>query len=464
MSALLGEVGGFLDKYLIAYALGAASQPALAPFAQSLANDAWKLNAVRPPDAFTLAQGVAQGQVAKKDAYEWAKEQGFGAGQMDALVSIANVGPALGYAFEAWRRGFLTDTEFETALRRTGLEPQWYPAMKELKVRLLDLPTLANAIQRGVVKAPFQLPYTPDPGSGRIPSFPVSDLDATKAAAGLGYTVDDLFLETALAGNPPGPEALYRARFRGAIEDNDVLRGLVEGRARAEWAPAFEADARAIPSPANFVEGNVRDWITKDEMVAGAARHGMTPEDVDLLFKIHGRPLTHSQVFIGLLRGGTYDGPIDMIDPAFLKSLRESDMRPEWYNLAWHSRFHFPPFFQTINALNKGWINAETATNWLLWQAYDPDAVGTIIGNVAGAKGGTVASPVRSAQTALLRRIRAGFVSGKLTEVQVTDALGKSNLTLAEQSEVLAYWAQEKAVAALEAANVAAASTATLTQ
>lgn len=386
MSALLGEATGFLDKYLISYALGAASGAALEPEVRDLANEAWKLNPTMPPPAVLLAEGVSQGKVSKAAAYEWAKEQGFDTKQMDALVSIADVGPALGYAFEAWRRDFLTDAEFNTALQRTGLEPQWFKAMRQLKTRLADLPTLANGIQRGLLKAPFPLPYDPTPGHGRIEPFPPVAIDAAAAARGQGYTLEELQLETGLAGNPPGPEALYRALFRGAIDPNDVTRGLVEGRARAEWAAAFEADARAIPSPANYVEAFVRNWRTRDQMTAGAARSGMTPDDAELLFLIHGRPLTHTQVFVGLLRGGIYDGPTTEIDPHFLKSLQESDMRPEWYNLAWHARYHFPPFFQTLNALSKGWIDAATATNWLIWQAYDPDAVHLIVSNVSGTK------------------------------------------------------------------------------
>lgn len=448
MSSFLTGGLSFLDKYVIGYALGTAAGPALSPFVQDLENTAWTLNPVRPPEAVLLAEGVAQGQVDPADAYKWAEETGFGRKQMDALVNIANVGPALGYAFEAWRRGFLTDTEFETALRRTGLEEQWYPALKRLKTRLVDLPNLAAGIQRGLIEAPFPLPYTPPGEGGRIPAFPTSSIDAAATTEGLGYTLDELFLETALAGNPPGPEALYRAKFRGAINDVDVQRGLAEGRARQEWAPAYEADARSIPSPTNYVEALVRNWISRDEMQAGVERHGMTPDDAQLLFLIHGRPLTHNQVFIGLLRGGVYDGPTDMIEPAFLKSLQESDMRPEWYNLAWHARFHFPPFFQTINALNKGWIDAATATQWLLWQAYDPDAVQTIVANVTGSKTASPDTHVKSAQTTLITAIRKAYLGGALDDAAATAQLQQAGLSTSAITGILEHWRQTKTLEA----------------
>jgi hypothetical protein len=103
-------------QLLFSFGLGTAAGPALEPYAQSLANEAWSSHAVLPPDAIYLAQGVAQGQVAKADAYSWAKEQGFDTAQMDAMVAIANVGPSLGLAYQAWRRNQLTDAEFQTAL------------------------------------------------------------------------------------------------------------------------------------------------------------------------------------------------------------------------------------------------------------------------------------------------------------------------------------------------------------
>src|SRR4051812_40107899 len=111
---------------MVSYGIGTAAGPAIQPFAQLLANEAWKLNAIVPPPVLLLAEGVAQGQVTKADAYEWAREQGFDSGRMDAMVAIANVGPPLGLAYEAWRRGQLTDAEFQTALRRLGIEPAWF--------------------------------------------------------------------------------------------------------------------------------------------------------------------------------------------------------------------------------------------------------------------------------------------------------------------------------------------------
>lgn len=457
--ALFSKFFGRTVSEAAAFALGGAMRSPLEPPLAELTNQTWARfvdsGITLPTEPGDAAEIAAEDVASEEWAKDQAKQRGVGGDQMDKLIAAQRIAPALGTLLESWRRGFIGDADFIHGLNKARLEDRWTASLQKLKARLPDLEPLAQGIQRGLVTAPFPLPYSPPGDGGIIPAFPPSTVDAQQVAEGLGYSLDYLYLQTALAGNPPGPQALYRARFRGAVNDVDVQRGLAEGRSRQEWAPAFEADARAIPSPANFVEAFVRNWIKQPEMLAGTARHGMSPDDAHLLFLIHGRPLTHTQVFIGLLRGGTYNGPTDIIDPAFLKSLQESDMRPEWYNLAWHARFHFPPFFQTINALNKGWIDAETATTWLLVQAYDPEAVGTIVANVSGAKGGALASPVKSAETRLLTRLHSGYVSDKLTETQTIDALGKTTLTQAEQTEVLAYWSAEKAVTALEATNAA---------
>ncbi len=445
----LGKFFGRTASEGAAFAAGIAVAPVLGPVVREIENEA---NAKY--ESHPLSAGDAAGIVAEDvEAYDFGKTEasynGINETRFKALLGEVLNAPGIGELFEAYRRGFITDDMFTHGLRKAKLETMWDEPLKKLKTQLLDLAPIGDGIQRGLVAAPFPLPYSPPGAGGKIPSFPTSNIDAKAHAEGLGYTVDDLFLVTALAGNPPGPEALYHAQFRDAINDVDVARGLAEGRSRQEWGPAFEAVARAIPSPANFVEGRIRNWIKDADMFAGAARHGMTEADTELLFLIHGRPLTHNQVFIGILRGGVYDGPTDMIDPHFLKSLQESDMRPEWYNLAWHARFHFPPFFQTINALNKGWIDGPTATQWLLFQAYDPDAVKAIVDRVAGSKATPKDSRVASAQTKLITGIEKAFVGGVLDSAGATTQLKDAGLAAATITGMIGHWTQLKALEAL---------------
>lgn len=427
---VIGKYAGSAASETAAFAAGAAISPALSPILQKLRNETWQKYPDVPPDAYALAAGVAQGQVDPAQARQWAAEHGYGKAAFAALVNIANGGPALGYAFEAWRRGFLTDPQFTTALTRTGLEPQWFDAMRQLKARLLEPADLARAIHRGLIPDPGLLKGKQPQSVGNVPAYPVYPIDALASAAGYGFSRDELGVLVGLQGNPMGAHEAAQAEFRGILTADDYLRAIAEGNTRNEWADAIREQSRQIPSVVNFVEAYVRNWIQEPEFLAGAARHGMTPDDAQTLFLIHGRPLTHTQVFIGLLRGGTYGGPTDMIEEPFLKSLQESDMRPEWYNLCWHARFHFPPFFQTVNALSKGWIDAATAKQWLLWQAYDPQAVNTIVDNVSGA--GKSAS-----KTLTPTQIRSAYLNSEITRDDALQRLQTAGYSTADANLLL---------------------------
>jgi hypothetical protein len=61
--ALFGNITGLLRQNVFGYALGTAAGPALHPFVQELANEAWQASPLRPVPALVLAEGVAQGQV-----------------------------------------------------------------------------------------------------------------------------------------------------------------------------------------------------------------------------------------------------------------------------------------------------------------------------------------------------------------------------------------------------------------
>lgn len=416
------------------FAGGVAVAPALIPLVRAIENEAWSLHPDVPPDAKTMAQGVAQGQVSKADAYKWASQNGFGKPQMDALVNVANTGPALGYAFEAWRRGLLTDNEFQTALTRTGLETQWYPALKALKTRLLDPADLARGIHKGLIPDPGLLAVPAPSGTGKVNAYPVYPIDALAAAQGFGYSKDELGVLVGLQGNPMGAHEAAQATFRGTIEPVDYERAIAEGNTRNEWGPAIFEQSRAIPSPTNYVEAGIRTRITPDAMYAGAARHGMTHEDTDLLFAIHGRPATPHQVLIGLRRGGVYNGPTDHIDPAVIQSMRDANLRPEYYNLVAAGLELYPPLFQLNNLVKAKAVDPETARTWA-YKTGEAEEVLTVL--LAFWQG----TPATAAGKTLTRaELRAALKAGSLTDAQVLTRLEAQGLTAPDAQLVLDGW------------------------
>src|SRR5438105_308656 len=125
--------GGFFGKFFgntignaAGYAIGGAVQKPLEPLLIELEQINWRDAVQRglsvAPDAVTLALGVAQGQVDEGVARAWAAFTGVGHDQFSALVSIANVGPGMGEAFNLWRRGEINEAGFRRAVKRLGIE------------------------------------------------------------------------------------------------------------------------------------------------------------------------------------------------------------------------------------------------------------------------------------------------------------------------------------------------------
>ena len=444
--ALFSKFFGRTISDAAGFALGGAMRSPLEPPLAELTNETWltftEKGISKPPDAQTLAEGVAQGQVKESDARTWAAWQGIGKDQFTALISIANVGPALGYAYEAWRRGFLSDTEFQTALKRQGIEQQWFASLIKLKARLVDLPTLANGIQRGLITSPFPLPYDPTPGQGKIPAYPVTNIDAAKEAQGLGYYGDELQLEVGLAGNPPGPEGLFRARWRGAIDDADVTRGLVEGRSRAEWLPAFEADARQVSTPHDAVENHLRGYSQASDMYARTARHGMSQDDTNILFQNAGRPLVAHQITTGLARGAAFHPePGELTDP-YQAAVQESNVKPSYYDLWIANRYTYPSLFQLNQLVKAGAITPDVAKDWANKDGYAPevqDALHAFWVQQAGSAGGTTATKPRAYTYS---QIHQAWRNNVFTDAQALTELESIGYPTAKAQTLLATWKQ----------------------
>lgn len=446
MSSVLGEAAGFLNKYLVSGAISAAAGAALRPEIQDLVNEAWKLNAVVKPEPVILAQGVAQGQVSKASAYEWAKEHGYDTDVMDALVSIANVGPPLGPALEAFRRTIWTPAEYTTALNRQGIEPQWYPGLLKLKDALLSPSDVANAVQQG---------HMPDDGilppfiTGALPlDIPLTQipLDSLTEALGNGITEDRLKVLANLAGLPPPQGELLTMWRRKIITEAAVEAGIREGHTKTKWTGAVKELKRTILTPVEYVDAHLRGYITEQEMYDGTDLHGLNQADTKILFESHGRPLTVHQITTGLARKGTYDGPTAGIEQVYLDSLKEGSIKPPFYNLAYANRYTLPSFF-VVRALLQDHTLTETEAADLFkqegWPPYLADAAAK-----AYATGGTAkANPyVTKARGFVFTALHKNYVNTPVYDAKVGEGLTLLGVSAADQATILELFKFEQTI------------------
>ena len=409
-------------QLFLSFALGHAASPAIEPFAKTLENDAWSAHAVVPPPAVLLAEGVAQGQVAKADAYNWAKQQGFDTAQMDAMVSIANVGPGSAYAFELWRRGLIDKAGFDRALKRLGLEDQWVSVMEGLHDVLLSSAELGMLQQQGFIDA----------------------ARANSEGALQGVTEERQQLRFEASGLPPGVETALQMLRRNIIDSTVFGQIVREGHTKTKYTDDLLALQNQVLSAATYVRAYLKGHISAAEMHTGGALTGYTPNDLDLWYLTEGRPATAHQIHIGYQRGAELPGAANEQD-AIATAVKQSDIRPEYTDLIYAGRDTYPSLFQLSRLVTAGAIDAATAADWALKSGMNHGVVTILEQYWQGLGGGTTTGgDVAKAQTHLWTTTHTAYKNGEVDQAEVNKNLGLLGVSAADQNTILGLWNAER--------------------
>ena len=434
-------------ELLAAAAVGAAASAALEPAFEVPRQDAWSNNRNRIHDAQLAARLVAQGGIALSDGRQEAHREGFSDDKFDQLVYLAQTVPGVSEALRLWRLGLLGDGLFRHVLVKAGLDQRYAdPILNSKLAEVVGLGDIGYGVVRGILPAPAWVPVAPPAHGDKVPRFPQVDIDPLELAHKLGFDEDMLKLIVGRSGLSMAPGLAAQAEFRGIIGPNDFLLAIAEGDLRTEWADALHEVSRAIPTVHDAVQLRLRGWTDDAGMYEQAHRHGMRDADTDRLLKISGRPLSFHQVFIGLRRGGVYDGPTDGIDPAFLKSLQESDIRPEWYNLAWAQRHTFPTAFVLRSLTENGDLTGDEAHQILLDEGWRPDLAQKVSARWAGGSGSSADTHVAKAQTQLWTTTHRSYIAEEITDAAATTALEAAGVAAASVPAVLQLWQAERAL------------------
>lgn len=442
--ALLSRFFGRTASEGAAYAFGVATGPVLAPATEQIRQEAWKFYSTRIPGVAGLAAGVAQGQVDEGTAREWAARQGFGDQAFSALIDIANTGPDVGMAMQAWRRGKLTDAEFSTVLKRHAIEDQWFAAIEALKAEVLGPADLARAIHRGLIPDPGLLKGTLPSGVGNVPAYPVYPVDALAEAEASGYDRDRLGVLVGLQGLPMGSHEAAQALFRGVLTEDDYLRAIAEGNTRNEWADAIREQSRQIPSAAQYVAAWLRGWITKGQRDAGAARHGMQPADVDLLALAAGRPVTTRQAFLGFIRGGRVEGESWDERETFRRAVIQSNIRPEWEPILWAQRYTYPSAFVLRTLVQSGDLSADDARQVLTFSGWEPTLIDKVVAAWSGGTATAADTHTAKAQTQLWSQTHRSYINREISDTVARNALADAGVPAASRNAILQLWQTER--------------------
>lgn len=428
-----------------AFAAGFAIRAPLSPLLQALTNETWSVYPDKPLDASTMAGSVAEGKITQGAGAAEAALTGISASRFASLVTASQTGPGVALALDLARRALIDPSELVVALQRAGLEEPWINPIAATVDKPLDPAVIALAITRGNMTNPEVsdgpiLTVGPPTSGGNVPSDPVSKISPLVEASLSGITGDRLAVMTRNVGLPMSAQAAASAYFRGIIAEVDFDRAIAEGDTRNEWRDAILAQARTILSPTDYVAARLRNWIDDTALYAGTGQHGMSEADTDLAVEIHGRPLSWHQVFIGLQRGGVYNGPIDDIDPAFLKSLQESDIRPEWYNLAWAQRYSIPGYFVLKPLTASGALSVDQTTTLLTESGWEPSLAASAAASFATTTTSSTTTPTKAYTTAAVKAISKDYIDSQLDADDAKADLTTLEIPDAEQTALLAIW------------------------
>jgi hypothetical protein len=386
----IGEAAG--------YGIGGAMQEPIKPLLQQLANETWATATAagvgRPLPASEAAEIVAEDVELRAWGVEQAGQAGNTQEQFDAVLGAVLNAPGLGELFEAWRRNLIDDDAFRHGLRKAKLETRWDGPLMALKLRLLTSDELANAQQQQFI----------------------DEARANEEAALQGVTAERQQIRFRLAGLPPGVETALQMLRRKIIDAATFRQIVAEGHTKTKYTDDLLALEQVVLGAQTYAGLHLRGWIDEGAMVAGGEMTGYTKEQMDLLYKEHGRPATGRQVFIGLRRGGEYDGPTTGIDPAFIAAIRQSNIRPEWTNLLWAQRFTYPSAF-VLRALTQGGDLTQAETERiLLFEGWEPALAAKVSARWAGGAGSTGKELTKA-------ELLTEFEGGYITENELRDHL-----------------------------------------
>lgn len=432
----------------VAFGLGFALARVLEPEAVGLVQTAWSAGGSQIK---ALSHGEAAQIVAEDvEKQPWGEKEaaytGIDQARFDALVQEILNAPGMGELLRMLRRGTITPDQFYHGLRKAKLETLWDTPLAELEHERLDPAVVATSIQRGIISDPGYLPTAIDYSGSDVPAPEHSAIDAVAEAAAAGISSDRLAVQTRIVGLPPAPGELLQLVNRGIINEHAFNLGVAEGNTRNEWAPYLLQLRRRLITPGEYAELRLRGWIDTAAMHDGAALSGMTPADTDLLFELHGRPIPVHQVTTGEARGGTFGASYADIPEAYLRSLEEGNLRPEWYDLAYANRYSYPSAFVIRALATSGELTGAETKQTLLDIGWPPHLADLVVTAWTGGTTAKADKHVTKAENELWTALHKAYVVQEADASVAQETLTALVVPAGAQTQVLALWDRERAL------------------
>ena len=432
---------------VVGVGVGAAAAAALEPAVEIPKQEAWAANPNRILDPGTLARLAAQGGITLGAAETEALRGGYGSDKLDALVYLSQTVPGFAEAMHLWRLGYISDNLMSHALTKTGLDQRYVQPILDTKIEeLIGLGDIAYGIVRGILPAPAYVPVAPPTTTTNVKRFPQVNIDPEALAAKIGFSPEALQIMVGRSGLSMAPGMAAQGFFRGILAHDDYLLAIAEGDLRTEWGAAVLDVSREILTAHDYAELQLRGFLTADQRLANTAKHGMSDADSNLLYDVLGRAPSIRQTYIGLARGATYDGTPQSIPSPYLEAAQRSNLRPEWYDVAYQNRYSLPSAFVTRQLLKDGAIDAARAETIFVHSGWPPD-LAQLVAQAYAPTGGSSADPhVTKASNSLWTTTHKSYVGEMIDQPTATTALTTLGVAASAQPAVFNLWNEERSL------------------
>ncbi len=408
--------------------VGGAVSGAIEPRLRALQNEAWQRFTAMPLQAVEAAQLVADGERDMRWGVAEAANSGVSEERFRALVDMIDTAIDVSLLMDAFRRGLITEATFRRGAKRHGIEDEWLDVLVQLRQRPLSPAEAANAWQQGFL----------------------GEQEAEQEAALSGVDGERARIQRELAGLPPGAMDSLDLLRRGIIDEQTYRQIVREGHTKTKYTDALLALRQKILPAREWAGLWLRGWVTEQEAKAGGALDGYDERAMELLYKNRGRPATTRQVHIGYARGGKLPGARDERD-AFERAVRQSNVRTEYTDLLWASRYTYPSAFVIRGLAQAGTFDRETTLQILTEIGWPPKYAQLAADDWTQAKSaGPGTKWADRARTRVFAAAWGEYLDGKADEAKTREALTAIGASDGEQDTIIRLLDLAKTIRRLE--------------
>jgi hypothetical protein len=362
-------------------------------------------------DQNTAATAAAQGIIDDESMNNEGNSYGYDSNRMNFLKAMAMATPDAVTLGEMVNRGLISEADARFWIQRGGYGQSLHDPLLALRFEELSPADAALAVLRGAL--------THDQGIAK------AELS--------GVRPDDFQTLIDNTGEPLALESLLEARRRGFIDDQRLIRGILQSRVRDEWIDVALKLEHEPMSTADAVNAVVQGYFTDAEAQQIAEWNGLEPGQVDTLIKTAGEPLSRTEMESLYNRGEVTQADVE-------QALRESRLKDKYVPDAVKLHVRLPEGRQVVSMITHSAISKEAGTRILLELGYQPDIAAALIAEGTNTKLG-------AHKEFTLAQLGTLFKDGIFTEPETVTHLGTLGYDAAESAVIIKLWTLEAGAA-----------------